>query len=94
MGATTATAIAYIVIGIYRMLDCQKTFYFKIDYLKHGIAVFLIILQAIVVIVCDNSLRYIVSVTIFGILLIVYKNDIKDLIDFFLEKLIGKRKVN
>ncbi len=78
MGAAIATAISYAVVGVYRMMDCQRVFHFDISYNKHLFAVILIIIEAVFVIL--SQYRYVFSVGIIITLLIVYKSDFADIL--------------
>lgn len=74
MGASIATAVSYMVIGIYRMLDCQKTFYFKINYFKNGICALIVIFEALLV--TFSPLRYLFAILAILLNVTIYFNDI------------------
>lgn len=77
-GAAIATAIAYIVVAVYRMLDCQRTFKFDIQYRKHAFSSVLVILSAGFMIF--SNYRFIVSGIVIVLLVIIYRKDIFNLL--------------
>lgn len=81
MGAAVATAVSYVVIGIYRMLDCSRLIDFKINYLKYGIGTLLVIVQAVLVVVTDY--RYLISALTIVALLVIYYKEIFRTVCFF-----------
>lgn len=88
MGAAIATAISYMVIGVYRMLDCQKAFFFYINYLKIGVCALIVVCEAILVIV--SNYRYALSIISILIIALIYNHEIKECV-VFLKKFIKKR---
>lgn len=73
-GATIATAISFIIVGVYRMVDCQRLFYFPIDYWKYGVASVLVVADSILII--HSRFRYLISSFVILIIIIVYKNEV------------------
>lgn len=78
MGAAIATAVSYAVIGIYRMLDCQRTFSFEIEYAKHLFAIVIVLIEMVLVVMSDY--RYLFSAIAIVCLLIIYRAEVKDTI--------------
>ena len=95
VAAAISTAIGYLVIGIYRMLDSQKMFRFSIDYLRFAINSIIIVLQTAFVFFDFNI--YVVSVCAILLILIVNRKDIKEFIktiNAFVKEHFGGKKTD
>ena len=89
-GAVIATAVAYLVVFIFRMIDSQKYIKFKIDFLRVGASVLILILQSLAVI--SDWFPYIVSAVSIVLLVLINLRSIKDLFVKITGKLRGMRK--
>lgn len=88
-GATIATAISFVVVGVYRMIDCQHLFHFPIDYTKFFGAAILVILESWVVI--QTNLKHLLPLSMILLIALLYWKEIKSLCGLALAKIIKKR---
>ena len=87
MGAALSTAICYIEAWIIRLVQSKKYIHFKINIFRDCISYVLLFLQAILLLCMKESwIMYFIQMLIFSTILILYKNDIKLLLDKALKK--------
>lgn len=77
IAAALSTMIGYLVIGVYRMLDIQKYFRFKINYIRYFVNSIIVIAQTVLVTL--DFYVYVSSAIAIVLLLIVNKSDITSL---------------
>ena len=80
MGASIATAVSYMVVGIYRLVDCKRMINLRFSYIKNIIAVVLVLAQAVLVVVSEY--RYVISAFVIIVLIILYFSEIKLVFSF------------
>lgn len=78
-GAVIATAVAYLVVFIFRMIDSQKYISFRIDFIRVGISVAILTIQSLIVIADWN--QYFVSAICIIALIIINRKIIVDLLN-------------
>lgn len=87
MGAALSTAICYIEAWIIRLVQSKKYIHFKINIFRDCISYVLLFLQAILLLCMKESwIMYFIQMLIFSTILILYKNNIKLLLDKALKK--------
>lgn len=75
-GAVIATAIAYFVVFLFRMLDSRKYVNIRINTWKVLLSMMILFGQCILIIVTEGARRYFVSALLFCILICINSNDI------------------
>ena len=80
VAAAISTAISYFLIGIYRMIDSQIFFRFKIDYLKFSVNTCILLFQTIMVSL--DKYIYVVSLFAFLVLVVINWTELKKVVGF------------
>ncbi len=78
-GAVIATAVSYLVVFNFRMIDSQKYIRFKIDFLRVGISVAILVIQSLLVIADWN--QYCISAICIISLVIINRKVIVELLN-------------
>ncbi len=90
MGAALATCIAYITVLIYRHFNTQKYIRIKTFSAKHSVSYIIIALSGTMVYI-SSLLKYIVLFAFVGIIVLIYHDCWKDLIERILKRLCKNR---
>lgn len=88
MGASVATAISYFTMCTLARLFVEKYVVLKINVIKDYIAYFIIIAEAVVMIM-DNRYSVVICAALLIVLFIIYLGEIKELLGVLLEKIKG-----
>lgn len=70
-GAVIATAIAYFMVFVFRMIDSQKYIQFEIQVGQVLLSMILLTSQCLLMIMTEGAVRYIFSIICFGMLFII-----------------------
>ena len=90
-GAVIATAIAYFVVFVFRMIDSQKYVEFKLQVGQIMLSMVILTLQCVLVIALPGTMRYVSSVICFIVLAAMNAKTIVELFRMMMSKL-KKRK--
>ena len=85
-GAVLATAVAYFVVFVFRMIDSQKYVRFTIDYKSVVTSVILLSLECWLAINLHDNFSYITSMIILLMIIIIYSKTLLVCAKTFLNK--------
>jgi O-antigen/teichoic acid export membrane protein len=80
MGAVISTAVAYTAIGLFRMIDSQRFFSFKVYYFKFAANALILLVQSILLTM--DWYNYVTSMICITMLMLINKKDIYLLVVF------------
>ena len=78
MGATTATAVAYVFIALYRMFDTRRYFKFQINFIKEFITYIIVCISAFFVTI--DRIGYIVSAVAILVIMLINLKEMRKLL--------------
>ena len=78
MGATTATAVAYVFIALYRMFDTRRYFKFQINFIKEFITYIIVCISAFFVTI--DRIGYIVSAVAILVIILINLKEMRKLL--------------
>ncbi|WP_159442030.1 oligosaccharide flippase family protein [Clostridium sp. Marseille-P2415] len=86
-GAVIATAVAYFVVFVFRMIDSQKYIQFEVQVTQVLLSMVILTGQCVLMITIDGVLRYVTSIVCFAVLFVLNAKTIVLLFNMFKAKL-------
>ena len=80
LGAAVSTLISYFVIWCIRIINAKKFINLKIKLIRDSFSYFILLLQAMVLLKFKSAILYIIEIILLLVLFLIYKNEIKNLV--------------